>query len=499
MKRILAKMIEKKEWDELYDYLEASAASLFSTPYLNELYAVIREVDLSLSKRTLPRLIVAWMAFLCGDHARAFPIVRGIAPEMLESPEAESMYEGLLALSGHTNNPEVGLAHAARSVQVLKDREPSLYLGNAYLTYGQLLAASKQYRHAAEVFHRSYDVFYPRGDGFAAAVAITNETLNRYRLGQFHEVIDLCHRELAKASDYQGGADPYWEILHLPLGMCYYEQARFHMALEHLEKAKAVIDSFGLLHMHGIGEVMLYRCYAVLNQDEKMRKMRADFEKQFESVHAEYIKEMLAWMTIVFGGADTELAKETMELAYERYGLEARSIVLESLLWVQAREKNSILNVDDLVKRLEQFRYEGHLPMVQRTLLALCSLHLASGKKEWALTALREAVELEREIGMRAGFFELPFSLRDGMKVMDDEVVRILGEKRSPKRDYILSEREREIMALIAVGKTNAEIGEALFISKGTVKWHTNKIFSKLGTSNRIQAAEKAKLMGEID
>ena len=244
---------------------------------------------------------------------------------------------------------------------------------------------------------------------------------------------------------------------------------------------------------------MLYRCYAVLNQDEKMRKMRADFEKQFESVHAEYIKEMLAWMTIVFGGADTELAKETMELAYERYGLEARSIVLESLLWVQSREKNSILNVDDLVKRLEQFRYEGHLPMVQRTLLALCSLHLASGKKDWAMTALREAVELEREIGMRAAFFELPLSLRDGMKVMDDEVVRILGEKRSPKRDYILSEREREIMALIAVGKTNAEIGEALFISKGTVKWHTNKIFSKLGTSNRIQAAEKAKLMGEID
>ena len=205
MKRILDKMIEKREWDELYDYLEASAASLFSTPYLNDLYAVIREVDLSLSKRTLPRLIVAWMAFLCGDHARAFPIVRGIAPEMLESPEAESMYEGLLALSGHTNNPEVGLAHAARSVQVLKDREPSLYLGNAYLTYGQLLAASKQYRHAAEVFHRSYDVFYPRGDGFAAAVAITNETLNRYRLGQFHEVIDLCHRNWRKPATFKAG------------------------------------------------------------------------------------------------------------------------------------------------------------------------------------------------------------------------------------------------------------------------------------------------------
>jgi len=499
MKVELQRFMNERKWNELFDMLEASVSSVFSTPFINQTYKVIKDVDVTLSERCLPRLIFAWMAFLCGDHTRAFPIVQGIAPEMLESPEAESMYEGLLALSGYTNNPEIGLAHAARSVEVLKGRGSSLYLGNAFLTYGQLLASSNQYRKAADIFHRSYEVFYPRGDDFAAAVALTNEALNRYRLGQFHEVLDICNNELSKSSDFQSAGNAYWQILNLPMGMCYYEQARFHLALESLEKAKLTIDSFGLLHMHGIGEVMLYRCYAVLNLNDKMIEMRAEFEKQFESVHAEYIKEMLAWMDLVFGGGETQVARETMEMLYERYGSKARFIVLESLLWVQDRENESILKVADLIKLVEMFRDKGNLPMQQRSLLTLSSVYMLAREPSEANAALAKAVEIERESSMRAGFFELPLSIRDGMKVINHEVVRILGEKKEPKQNYVLSEREREIMSFIAVGKTNAEIGQLLFISKGTVKWHTNKIFGKLGTSNRIQAVEKAKLMGEIE
>lgn len=499
MKEKLAALVGAENWEGLFDELEHSVSAVFSSPFLNQTYELVRDVDDSLSKRTLPRLILAWMAFLCGDHARAFPIVQGIQKADLESAESESMYEGLRALSGYGNNPTVGLAHAVKSIEVLKGKGNSLYLGNAYLTYGQLLGASKQYRLAADVFHRSYEVFYPRGDGFAASVALTNEALNRYRLGQFHDVIDLCHRELAKAGDFQRGTESYWQILHLPLGMCYYEQARFHMAMEHLETAKTVIDSFGLMHMHGIGEMMLYRCYAVLNEDEKMQVMKAEFEEKFASMHAEYIKEMLAWMTIVFGHANDGVAVETMELAYELYGVKASSIVLEALLLVQNREERMILRVETLLERLEQLRYEGHLPMVQRTVLVLAALHLMTGREEWAKTALEEALSMERETGMRAGFFELPVSVRDRLKLINADVVRVLGEKVAPPKAYLLSKREREIMGLIAIGKTNEEIGKVLYISKGTVKWHTNKIFSKLETSNRIQAAEKAKAMGEID
>ena len=52
-----------------------------------------------------------------------------------------------------------------------------------------------------------------------------------------------------------------------------------------------------------------------------------------------------------------------------------------------------------------------------------------------------------------------------------------------------LTEREREILLLVARGATNREIGEALFITEGTVKNHVSNILSKLGLRDRTQAA----------
>jgi DNA-binding NarL/FixJ family response regulator len=52
-----------------------------------------------------------------------------------------------------------------------------------------------------------------------------------------------------------------------------------------------------------------------------------------------------------------------------------------------------------------------------------------------------------------------------------------------------LTEREREILAHIARGASNREIGEALFITEGTVKNHVSSILSKLLLRDRTQAA----------
>ncbi|MEO7663841.1 MAG: LuxR C-terminal-related transcriptional regulator, partial [Candidatus Limnocylindrales bacterium] len=58
-----------------------------------------------------------------------------------------------------------------------------------------------------------------------------------------------------------------------------------------------------------------------------------------------------------------------------------------------------------------------------------------------------------------------------------------------PNAAFGLSNREREVLGLIAKGRTNREIGERLFISQKTVGVHVGNILSKLGVSGRVEAA----------
>ncbi len=67
---------------------------------------------------------------------------------------------------------------------------------------------------------------------------------------------------------------------------------------------------------------------------------------------------------------------------------------------------------------------------------------------------------------------------------------------REPPGFADLSEREREILALIGAGKSNAEIAEALVISMATVKTHVRHVFAKLDLRDRAQAVVAAREAG---
>ena len=55
-----------------------------------------------------------------------------------------------------------------------------------------------------------------------------------------------------------------------------------------------------------------------------------------------------------------------------------------------------------------------------------------------------------------------------------------------------LSERELEVLRLLAEGRDNAEIARALVVAVSTIKSHVNHIFSKLGVGNRLEAVLRA-------
>lgn len=61
-----------------------------------------------------------------------------------------------------------------------------------------------------------------------------------------------------------------------------------------------------------------------------------------------------------------------------------------------------------------------------------------------------------------------------------------------------ISNRELEVLQLMAEGLSNQEIGERLFVSLNTVKTHTSRLFEKLEVKRRTQAIEKGKRLALI-
>jgi DNA-binding NarL/FixJ family response regulator len=80
--------------------------------------------------------------------------------------------------------------------------------------------------------------------------------------------------------------------------------------------------------------------------------------------------------------------------------------------------------------------------------------------------------------------------------------VRMVGKgmtvfaPRSEQPPAPLSEREREVLSLMASGATNKEIADRLFLSPHTVKEHTSSLYRKLRARNRAEAVQRAERLG---
>jgi LuxR family maltose regulon positive regulatory protein len=75
-----------------------------------------------------------------------------------------------------------------------------------------------------------------------------------------------------------------------------------------------------------------------------------------------------------------------------------------------------------------------------------------------------------------------------------------LNTEHSRKQSLVdpLSERELEVLQLMAVGASNEEIAEQLVIAVGTAKRHVSNILAKLTVSNRTQAVARAREVGLV-
>lgn len=143
-----------------------------------------------------------------------------------------------------------------------------------------------------------------------------------------------------------------------------------------------------------------------------------------------------------------------------------RALAEQAELTPAAAAMRTSLTVDEASKMLENLARKGHL-----------TLRAGDGVLSYGLAEPNRAPSQDE-----TGALTRPAAEADG----------IPGVAPVPPEEP-LSERELEVLALLASGRTNAEIARDLFVAVGTVKSHVNNIYRKLGAANRAEAAARAR------
>jgi predicted ATPase/DNA-binding CsgD family transcriptional regulator len=111
--------------------------------------------------------------------------------------------------------------------------------------------------------------------------------------------------------------------------------------------------------------------------------------------------------------------------------------------------------------------------------------------------------KLERALRATLGDAAFEAARDEGASLTLEDAVawirRARGERKRPARGWeSLTPTELKVIKLVAEGLTNPQVGERMFISRGTVKVHLSHIFAKLGTSTRAELAAEATRRGTV-
>ena len=132
-----------------------------------------------------------------------------------------------------------------------------------------------------------------------------------------------------------------------------------------------------------------------------------------------------------------------------------------------------------------------------QALIGAAEAAAADGDRPAAAAQVRRAAEIADRLGARPLRERAEWLARRArLTLAGDPAVPAADPGEQARQQYGLTARELEVLRLVAVGRSNRDIGAELFISAKTVSVHVSNIMSKLGVSSRVEAAALAYRLG---
>ena len=221
-----------------------------------------------------------------------------------------------------------------------------------------------------------------------------------------------------------------------------------------------------------------------------------------QAVHAELMFRLKDWSAFDSYSRTYRPPQQQLFFPYRLQTLLQVRYLARQKAWDESRRLME--NQVRLAREAGHFEYEMELHIVRAL------MEQESGKSSVALKMLERALEIGKAGGYVRVFLdegeEMKSLLVQIQKSRKDEYVSDLlaafGKSSRVDQSSLvepLTEREIDVLKLIAEGCSNPEIAEKLFLSTGTVKTHVKHIYGKLNVDDRVKAASKAREMKLLD
>jgi LuxR family maltose regulon positive regulatory protein len=398
----------------------------------------------------------------------------------------------------------------------------NISLGFAYRLAGEITAAARAFIEASRLGEAG-------GNLSGALYALSNCGALLISQARLSEAERLYRDGLRMARERKADLLPILGQIHFGLGRLLYQQSRLDEAAHHLNEARARCEAGG------------FPAADVMMSLSRVRYAQRDDEAAQAAMSEAMQSSGLSGISAIFA-AQAEMEQARLKLsqgdaaAARRWARAAKLSLDQPLLWREAEYLTlaRLLVAQGEAERamplLELFREAAVATERQGSLIEILAVEAtaleASGRGEAAQDCLKQALGLAEPEGYVRVFVDEGEKMLALLQQIYQQLKKDRGEEDGFSRKYVerllmewrgerqgadglpetngannsaselvepLSERELEILRLIAAGLANQKIAEKLFVAPSTIKWHVGNIYGKLNVRSRTQAIARAR------